>query len=126
MFGSHDDLEPTRQRAGRRRQVTRRGKMSLNTAEDVDEEDEQQAPPADDEDASPSDDASPEPDTEELLGGAVVEALEPLVPAVSGPADGYVSDDEKPCFEAFIASHLDSSLVTYPDCFSLCYGALIM
>ena len=112
MIGS--TTSPSRQRDGRRRRPSRRGKERVDAAED----DEEQTPPAEEE-APTSEVQAPlaaKSDTEVPPAGAVSAVPESPAPAVTmGVADNYdnMEDAEKRCFEAFIMSQMDSSLVNY-------------
>jgi len=106
---------PSRHRESRPRRPEHRGKARVNTVEDGEEE---QAPPAGDE-APPAEDAPlpAEPELEVSLAAGDLAAMPsiPSAPVTMGLADNYDSmdDSEKRCFEAYIITRMDSSLVNY-------------
>jgi len=74
----------------------------------------EQVPSTDDDEAGPSSD-EPETHGEALPAGVVITSAVGLPPApvTMGAAENYdnMGDREKRCFESFISSQLDSSLV---------------
>lgn len=107
----------SRQRAERRRRAARRGKERVNAAED--EEQEDQVPPAEEEAPPAEDEASPSKPAVKVssvgAASAVPESPSPAPAVTMGVADNYdkMDDAEKRCFEAYITSQMDNSLVNY-------------
>jgi len=100
----------SRHRDGRHRRAERRRKVVLNAAEDDDVE--EQAPSTE---AAAAEDEAPqaEPAEDALPAGTLAIVPELPGPVTMGLADNYDSmvDAEKLCFESFIGSRMDNSLV---------------
>jgi len=72
----------------------------------------EQQPPMEDQAAMITGEQPPA-EAEDPLGAGALGASEPKVPVTMGAAENYesMSEDEKRCFESFVASQMDGSLV---------------